>query len=149
MFFTTKSFVFESFNRLVGLTLSVHWNPHPCGWCLVFSSLFPESVSNTRSLQPPFLLSAFRKFLSMTLEKQGSSIFLRIPVGHNWPPEFKCLPWSSVLDPPATCEVNSVGGEEELLQQAIEVMWLLRVPLVCSHVVWLPRLNDASAAPLH
>lgn len=68
------------------------------------------------------LFSAFRKCLSMTLEKQGSSISLRISVRHNWPARhgplvFKCLPWSSVVacvrgvDPPVTCEVQLGEGK--------------------------------------
>lgn len=64
--------------------LFVHWNAHPCGLWWAFSSLFPDSVSNTGRFFPQLLLlSAFHKILSLTLEKRGSSISFRIPVGHN------------------------------------------------------------------
>lgn len=107
-----------------------------------FSAHCFQSVNNTRSFhpspprpqQPPplLLLSAFRKFLSMTLEKQGSSISLRIPVGHNQPAagQASCVSkqtlehgrpvscaWRVYVDLPATCEVKLVKGVKGFFNQ--------------------------------
>lgn len=79
---------------------------HQCGLCQVFSSLFPESVSNTRSLQTPtppfFSFQHSASFLAWHLRSRAhpspsESLLGTTGQPRDGPPVFKCLPWSSML----------------------------------------------------